>query len=147
MNEHIVSFEQHIKEKYRIKKQINLIYQGVDKTVFDPEAVGKERIERNQKSWRIDPERQVIILHGRLTRLKGQDLFIQALALMKNQNYQAVLIGDFEENPGFTDELLKTIRHNGLGGKVKVAEHCDDMPAALMLAGQARRSCRISQST
>jgi len=128
------SIEQHIKEKYRIEKEINLIYRGVDKAVFDPEMVGKERIERFEKDWQIDSGKPVIILPGRLTRLKGQDIFIKALALMNNQNYQAVLIGDFEENPGFTDELLKIVSQNGLAGKVKMAGHCDDMPAALMLA-------------
>ncbi len=128
------SIEKHIREKYRISNNIHLIYRGVDKTIFDPDAVSIERIERYKNEWRINTDKPVIMLPGRLTRLKGQDVFIKALALMKNQNYQALMVGDIKENPGFTDELTKSISQEGLEEKISLVGHCDDMPAALMLA-------------
>ncbi len=128
------SIERHIREKYRINQNIHLIYRGVDKTIFDPDAVSTERIERYKREWRIAPDKPVLMLPGRLTRLKGQDIFLKALSLMTNQNYQALLVGDTTENPGFTDELAKSISQDRLEAKVSLVGHCDDMPAALMLA-------------
>jgi glycosyltransferase involved in cell wall biosynthesis len=74
------------------------------------------------------------MLPGRLTRLKGQDIFIQALAQVKNRNFQAILVGDLEDNPGFAAELGALIDKLGLAENVFMVGHCDDMPAALMLA-------------
>ncbi len=93
-----------------------------------------DRIERYRKMWNISGDKPVIMLPGRLTRLKGQDVFIQALARIKHQNYQALLVGDIEDNPGFASELSEMIKGLHLADSISLVGHCDDMPAALMLA-------------
>ncbi len=128
------SIEQHIKQAYGVKKGIELIFRGVDKEKFDPVVVSQERIEHFRSSWQLQKGKPVIMLPGRLTRLKGQDIFIKALARMKNTDYQAVIVGDIEDNPGFAAELSELIRNQGMEGKIFMVGHCDDMPAALMLA-------------
>ena len=74
------------------------------------------------------------MLPGRLTRLKGQDIFIQALARIKELDYQALLVGDIEDNPGFASELAEMIKELRLEDNIFLTGHCEDMPAALMLA-------------
>jgi len=128
------SIEQHIRKAYGIKKDIELIFRGVDKDKFDPEAVSPERIERFQQMWEISNDKPVVMLPGRFTRLKGQDVFIQALARMKHRNYQAIMVGDIEDNPGFTSELSEMIKGLQLEDNIFMVGHCEDMPAALMLA-------------
>ena len=128
------SIEDHIRQAYGVKKSIELIFRGVDKEKFDPDAVASERIERFRRSWNLDPEKPVVMLPGRLTRLKGQDIFIQALARMKGRNFQALLVGDLEDNPGFAAELSELIKSLGLAQDISMVGHCDDMPAALILA-------------
>ncbi len=128
------SIEEHIRNAYGVKKDIELIFRGVDKDKFDPDSVSVERIEEYRSSWRLDNRKPVVMLPGRLTRLKGQDIFIQALALIKNRNFQAILVGDLQDNPGFAAELAALIDRLGLSGNVLMVGHCDDMPAALMLA-------------
>ena len=128
------SIEQHIRTAYGIKQDIELIFRGVDKEKFDPDAVSLERIDRYRELWNISGEKPVIMLPGRLTRLKGQDIFIQALARIKHHDYQAVLVGDVEDNPGFTAELSELIGGLQMDNRVSLVGHCDDMPAALMLA-------------
>lgn len=128
------SIEQHIRKAYGIKKDIELIFRGVDKDKFDPEAVSPERIERFQQMWKISNDKPVVMLPGRFTRLKGQDVFIQALARMKHRNYQAIIVGDIEDNPGFTSELSEMIKGLQLEDNIFMVGHCEDMPAALMLA-------------
>jgi glycosyltransferase involved in cell wall biosynthesis len=126
--------EEHIRVAYGVEKNIELIYRGVDNDVFDPAAVDRHKVAEYRSGWQLQGRAPVIMLPGRLTRLKGQDVFLHALARMRNQNFQAILVGDLEDNPGFTDELQKTISRLELNGKVKMVGHCDDMPAALMLA-------------
>lgn len=128
------SIATHIKDQYDYKKDISLIFRGVDKDVFDPSVVSIERIDHYRETWRLKSKKPVIMLPGRLTRWKGQDIFIKALAMMKYPDFQAFLVGDTEENPGFTAELVELIQTENLGDKISLVGHCSDMPAALMLA-------------
>lgn len=128
------SIKQHIKQAYGVTKGVELIFRGVDKDKFDPSAVSEERIERFRRNWQIADDKPIIMLPGRLTRLKGQDVFIRALANLKHENFQAVMVGDIEDNPNFASELSELITSLGLEKKVFMVGYCDDMPAALMLA-------------
>ena len=74
------------------------------------------------------------MLPGRLTPWKGQDIFIEALALLNDVEFQAFIVGDTAENQYFTRELKLLISQHALNGKVTMVGHCDDMPAALLLA-------------
>jgi glycosyltransferase involved in cell wall biosynthesis len=128
------SIEEHIRKAYGVEKEIELIFRGVDKEKFDPSAVDAAAVQSYRDLWGIEADRQVIMLPGRLTRLKGQDLFIRALAQLKNRNFQAVIVGDLHDNQGFSAELRQMIEVLGLTDNVALVGHCDNMPAALMLA-------------
>jgi glycosyltransferase involved in cell wall biosynthesis len=127
----------HIQKEYGVPDhRLTLIHRGFDEETFDPDRVSPERIEAVKKKWGIkDAPGPVIILPGRLTQWKGQDIFIKSLALLeKNQPWQAVCVGDVRENPAWAQELEALIRRHGLSGRVTLGGHCSDMPAALMAA-------------
>ena len=124
----------HIRDKYGVDKGISLIYRGVDKTVFDPTRVEDERLHRFRQQWNLRAGVPLIMLPGRLTPWKGQDTFIEALSIMKDMNLQAVIVGDKTENPYFTQQLESLIEEHHLQESVQLVGHCDDMPAALLLA-------------
>ncbi len=128
------SIEQHIKNAYGVDRGIELIFRGVDKEKFDPGVVSQERVERFRSLWGLSADKPIIMLPGRLTRLKGPDLFIQALSMVQHSNFQAVMVGDTQDNPGFTKELAELIDRLDLQDNVFMVGHCDDMPAALMVA-------------
>ncbi len=128
------SIKKHIRENYSVTSPIRLIFRGVDDSLFDPEKVEYERVENLRKKWKLKNGVPVVMLPGRLTRLKGQDIFLQSLLYLRDLNFQAVLVGDILDNPGFVGELKVIIRENNLENKVKFVGHCTDMPAALLLA-------------
>jgi len=128
------SIRRHIFENYDRDECVRLIFRGVDGEIFDPVKVAPERIATLHKLWQIDAGRPVLMLPGRLTRLKGQELFLQSLLRVKTKNYQAILVGDTEDNPGYTSELKQFIKNNQLNDHVKLVGHCSDMPAAFLLA-------------
>lgn len=127
---------EHIKDKYDVSKdRIILIYRGFDEKVFNPDVVTRNRIERLRKSWDLkDPASPVIMLPGRLTRLKGHDLFLESLSKIKRLPWSAVCVGDTNENPAYADFLQKMILQLNLEKRVKFVGHCDDMPAAFLLS-------------
>lgn len=126
--------ESHIKEQYDVKHEIRLVFRGVDETLFSPKNVSREDIESLKAQWQLNSDSPVIMLPGRITRLKGQDYFLKALALVKNKNYQAVLVGDLSENVGLVDELNQIVNEHDLGDRVKFVGYCSNMPTAFSLA-------------
>lgn len=128
------SIQQHIKNNYNRDRNVRLIFRGVEIDSFTPEKVSSNRVLKLRERWGIDPEKPVIMLPGRLTRLKGQEIFLQSLLLVKNRRFQAILVGDTEDNPGYTAELREIIDNNNLGSFVTFVGHCSDMPAAFMIA-------------
>jgi len=111
-----------------------LIYRGVDKNLFDPDHLDQDDVEQLRKKWGVKPDIPVIMLPGRYSFWKGQDYFLKALALTKNQNYQAVLVGDLSENPPLVEQLQQIIDEHNLASKVKMVGYCAEMPAAYSLA-------------
>jgi glycosyltransferase involved in cell wall biosynthesis len=128
------SIEKHILDKYHRKEKVRLIFRGVDGQSFHPEKVAAERVERLRKNWNIDQHKPVLMLPGRLTRLKGQEVFLKSLLLVKERDFQAILVGDTEDNPGYTAELQNFIAQHNLSKKVQLVGYCTDMPAAFLLA-------------
>ena len=128
------SISKHIREHYSVSKSIRVIFRGVDDTQFDPAKVTSERIDALRTQWDIASDIPVLMLPGRLARWKGQDTFLLSLPHLHEQMYQAILVGDLEENSGFSSEICSLIKEHNLEGKVKCVGHCSDMPAALMLA-------------
>jgi glycosyltransferase involved in cell wall biosynthesis len=124
----------HIRENYGLEDKVTLNYRGIDEDLFSPDNVEAERVEYLAEKWGINRSRIIIMLPGRLTRLKGQHVFIKSLTLLKSGNFQAVMVGDTQDNPGYTRFLMNLINENNLEGKVKLVGHCSDMPAALLLA-------------
>lgn len=124
----------HIKDNYGLEDKVTLNYRGIDEDLFSPDNVSPERVKTLEERWHIDRTKTIIMLPGRLTRLKGQHVFIKSLALLQSTNFQAVLVGDTDDNPGYTRFLMNLIRENNLDGQVSLVGHCSDMPAALLLA-------------
>ncbi len=126
---------QHILDNYSIDaEKISVIYGGVD-AAFSPQEVSADRMQRLRTKWLSGHEdKPVIILPGRFTQLKGQDILIDSLALIKERAFVCLLLGDTEENPNFTRKLREQIHAHGLDEKILLPGHCSDMPAALLLA-------------
>jgi glycosyltransferase involved in cell wall biosynthesis len=114
--------------------RVRIIPRGVDPRRFDPSLVSGERIVKLARAWRIPDAAPVVLLPGRLTRWKGQEVLIEALARMKRRDAVAVLAGDDQGRHGYRAGLEALAERLGLGARVRIVGDCADMPAALMLA-------------
>jgi glycosyltransferase involved in cell wall biosynthesis len=112
--------------------RIRVIHRGVDPAVFDPDAVAPERVQLLAEAWHLPEGRPLIVLPGRLTRWKGQEVLIAALARMARRDAVGVLVGAEQGRARYTRGLREQAAR--LGVDVRLVGDCDDMPAALLLA-------------
>lgn len=127
------AIQSHIAQNYGRTENVRLIFRGVDEEAFTPQSVLADRVLALRHAWDLRADLPVLALPGRLTRLKGQDFFIKALSMIQDLPFQAILIGDTRDNPGYRDELQGDIVRLGLEGRVRLVGHCHDMPAAFLL--------------
>ena len=114
--------------------RIRIIPRGVDPAVFDPDAVGVERLVRLARAWRLPDGHPTIMLPGRLARWKGQGVLLEALARMRRADAVCVLVGGDSGRQRYARQLLDLANRLGVAARVRLVGHCDDMPAALMLS-------------
>ena len=114
--------------------RIRIVPRGVDPKIFDPDAVGRDRMARLARGWRLPDGRVTIMLPGRLTRWKGQAVLIEALARMDHAEACVVLVGADQGRHRYAAELVALAERLGVAERVRLVGHCEDMPAALMLS-------------
>ena len=125
----------HLKQMYGAPgDKIRVIHRGVDLDSFNPGLVSVERVVQLANQWRLEDGYPVVMLPGRLTRWKGQAVFIEAIAALGRKDIRCVLVGSDQGRTGYRKELERLIEANDLSGVVRIMDHCDDMPAAYMLA-------------
>jgi len=114
--------------------QIRLIPRGVDPAVFDPGAVSADRIARVADAWGLPDGAAVVLLPGRLTSWKGQQVLIEAVARLARRDVCCVLVGSDQGRRRYAAGLIRQAQALGIADRLRLAGECDDMPAALMLA-------------
>jgi len=125
---------EHIVECYGTKRNIRIIPRGSDVSYFSCESVSDERKDFVRKQWRInDAKKPLIILPARFTRLKGHDLFINALSKIKEIPWTAVFVGDHHENLSYVNELTELAAKYGIKDRLIFGGFVSDMPAALSI--------------
>lgn len=123
-------------------ERIVSIPRGVDLERFNPNWVTPERVDALRRAWNIPPNPNVttFLLAARLTRIKGHSTVIAAAAQLKaagQGTFRILLVGDDQGRSAYRAELVAQIEAEGLGDQVFLVGHCDDMPAAYLLADVA----------
>jgi glycosyltransferase involved in cell wall biosynthesis len=114
--------------------RIRVIPRGVDPAVFDPAAVGPDRIARLVRDWRLPDGVPTVVLPGRLTAWKGQSVLLAAIARLTRRDVCCVLVGSDQGRRRYSRQLVRQAERLGIGAQVRLVGNCDDMPAALMLS-------------
>jgi glycosyltransferase involved in cell wall biosynthesis len=125
----------HIRENYDAdESRLRVIHRGVDLNRFDPDRVSAERVIQLSRQWRIPDGVPVVMLPGRVTRRKGHDLLVEAMALLKGRELRCLMVGPEEGRGTFRREIEAMSERLGVSTRVQFTGECRDMPAAYMLA-------------
>lgn len=127
---------EHIASVYGVAaERITIIPRGVDESIFNPDNVTAERIQNLKARWGLhsgsDP---VVLLPGRITRLKGHDVFLKSLSMIKELPWRAICVGELDKKSEYTRILKNMVAELDLKERVNFVGHCSDMPPAMMLA-------------
>lgn len=125
----------HMQKYYAVDPaRIRIIYRGIDTKLFNPDNAGPPRVIALTQEWRLPESLPLILFPGRITRWKGQDVFIRALARLPHRNFFAVLLGDHHGHDTYRRELEQLIIDSGLEGHVRLAHHTHHIVEAYALS-------------
>ncbi|MEO1292032.1 MAG: glycosyltransferase family 4 protein [Pseudomonadota bacterium] len=149
--ERVIAISRFVAEHIRARHLVDAarlitIPRGADTRFFDPTQTATAKVAALSHRWGLAEDlRPVILMPGRLTRWKGQTLFIEALALLRKRRGSAdfigVLVGEDSGDGRFETELHRLITRHKLDDAARLVGHCEDMPSAYKLA-----SCTVSAS-
>lgn len=127
---------EHLLTHYHIDpERIRIIHRGADLCVFNPERVNHERLDQLRQDWQINHVQcPILLLPGRLTRLKGQILCIKALAELPTKDYLCLLVGNAKLHPAYVQELEQLIEYYGLINNIRIVPDTNDMTEAYALS-------------
>lgn len=130
--------ENYLLREYDIDKdRIEVIHRGIPIDKFSPSAVTPQRMITVSQKWRIPESARIVMLPGRLTRWKGHEYFIKAMAQIKKDDVYGIIIGSDQGRTEYSKELNDLIKEHHLEQNIRIVDHCDDMPAAYMCANVA----------
>ncbi len=128
----------HIKENYseflKSQKKFLVIFRGINVDYFDSST----KLENDEKNllqkWNINDEKKIILMPGRLTSWKGQELFIEAINLVKielgYEAFHAVILGNDQGRDLYKKKLIRLTEQYHLTKQIKFIDHCEDMALA-----------------
>ena len=128
----------HIKENYtkylNAKKKLLVIFRGINVDYFDPTSKLDGDEKKLLKKWEIEKDKKIILLPGRLTGWKGQEVFIEAINLVNielgYEAFYAVILGSDQGRDLYKKKLIRLTEQYRLINQVKFIDHCKDMALA-----------------
>ena len=128
----------HIKENYTkyldAKKKLLVIFRGINVDYFDPTTKLDIDEKKLLKKWQIEKDKKIILLPGRLTGWKGQEVFIEAINLVNielgYEAFYAVILGSDQGRDLYKKKLIRLTEQYRLINQVKFIDHCKDMALA-----------------
>ena len=130
----------HILATYRFQpKHLTIIPRGIDLQTFDPASIDPERVQKFRNWWGAKETDRIVLLPGRLSRWKGQLVFLRALAELRREgrlpaNIRAVIAGDAQGRMSYLRDVMNSVTKHELQDIAVIADHIGDMPAAYLAA-------------
>jgi len=120
------------------KKKLMVIFRGINLDYFSKKNISDTQIERLLIEWKIEKNKKIILLPGRLTRWKGQEVFIEAISILAEEHgkheFHAVILGSDQGRSVYSKKLIVLAEKNKIKNKLSFIKHCKNMPAAYKIS-------------
>ena len=136
----------HINENYGEffsdrKRKLLVIFRGINTSYFDAQKILPSKINKFVNEHKIDRNKFIILMPGRLTYWKGQKIFIEAIKILLTQEnilpFEAILLGSDQGRNVYKKQLIGLVQQYRLNKVIKFIEHCEEMPVAYRIANLA----------
>ena len=133
----------HINENYskyliNLKKKFLVIFRGINTDYFNSNIIKQLEEDKLISFWNIDKNKKLILLPGRLTSWKGQEMFIEAINLVNKEidpeTFNVVILGSDQGRKLYKQKLLRLVEQYRLVNQVKFIDNCKNMPVAYKIS-------------
>ena len=132
----------HIKENYSelidVKKKFLVIFRGINIDYFDPTTILESDEKKLLKNWSIEKDKKIILMPGRLTSWKGQELFLEAINYVNIElGYEAfyvVILGNDQGRNLYKKKLIRLSEQFRMTKQIRFIDHCKDMALAYKIS-------------
>ncbi len=133
----------HIKDNYseliNVKKKLLVIFRGINVDYFDPSTKIEEDEKKLLNEWGLNKEKKIILMPGRLTAWKGQELFLNAVNLVNielgYEAFYAVILGNDQGRDQYKKKLIELTEKYKIANQVKFFDHCEELIIASNIGG------------
>ena len=120
------------------KKRLLVIFRGINTEYFDNSNITNEKVKSFKSLVNFNTEKFKILLPGRLTKWKGQEMFIESLNLLKikhrKENFQAIILGSHQGRTVYYKKLVSMIDKYNLKNNIFFLQHTREMPVAYYIS-------------
>ena len=128
----------HIKENYsrylNNKKKFLVIFRGINVDYFDSSTTLESDEKKLLKQWDIEKDKKIILLPGRLSSWKGQEVFIEAINLINTEigyeAFYAVILGSDQGRELYKKKLIRLSEQYRMSKQIRFIDHCKNMALA-----------------
>ena len=132
----------HIKENYtkyiNNKKKLLVIFRGINVDYFDSTTKIYSDEKKLLTKWEIEKDKKILLLPGRLTSWKGQEIFIEAINLVNielgYEAFYAVILGSDQGRDLYKKKLISLVEKFRMIKQVRFIDHCKDMALAYKIS-------------
>ena len=115
-------------------KKLLTIFRGINLEYFDANQIKQSEELKLIKEWKLDKQKKIILMPGRLTTWKGQEIFIESLNHLKNNkpdiNIMAIILGSDQGRRIYKKKLQRLVEQYRLNQDILFVDHFKNMPLA-----------------
>ena len=120
------------------KKKLLVIFRGINTEYYSNSNISGEKLEKINSILKLETEIFKILLPGRLTRWKGQEMFIEALEILKTKynktQFKAIILGPHQGRKVYFKKLLSMTEKKQLKNNIVFLNFYKEMPVAYYIA-------------
>ena len=120
------------------KKKFLVIFRGINVDYFDPSTTLQAEENQLLLNWKITKEKKIILMPGRLTNWKGQEVFIEALNIVNKElgyeSFYAIILGSDQGRDVYSKKIKRLAEQYRLINQLRFVEHSDNMSLAYKIS-------------
>ena len=129
----------HINQNYseylKNEKRFLVIFRGINTDYYNSKKISTSDKDKLIKKWNLDKfQKKIILMPGRLTKWKGQEMFIESLYLLKknepHKQFKAIILGSDQGRKIYKKKLIRLVEQFRLYKEIIFVDNFSIMPIA-----------------
>ncbi len=120
------------------KKKFLVIFRGINTDYFDSSTILDNEEDKLLQKWGIKRGKKIVLMPGRLTEWKGQELFLEAINLankeLGHEAFYAVILGSDQGRAIYKKKLMRLVEQYRLNNQIRFVDQCNKMPVAYKIS-------------